>query len=995
MISIGKISSVDQAVRYLREAIADHQLEYYTARGESPGRWAGRGAEALGLHGEVTDTDFGAVLHGKHPSTGEELGRHWARQRVVAFDIAVSAPKDVSILYALGDERTRETILRIHRDGVAAATGYLQDNAGWGRQFSTESKRAEPVRASLVMPEFLHRTARPVTDPATGAVTVDPQLHTHVTIPNWAQRPDGSWGQLLSEPLYRHAAAAGAIAQAVWRDGLVRELGVSAVVDGNGCFSMVGVTEAQRREFSRRSLQIEAMEQALDLQSRPAREVAKLGTRESKHCIPASVDLFAQWRERAASVGLDSTSLDGLMHREPAALSARDLDVESPAQLLGRHGLTAQAATFTRRDLIRAVAAHAPLGMGRPQLEAIADRVLADATAVVPLPPPGTGGETQAEALRRWTESAHDLRYTTPEMLALERRMLRTAQDRRDAGARVATPEHVGAALDARPTLTQDQRVMVETVCRSPAGVVVVEGAAGVGKTYALEAAREAFDASGVPTVGCAIAGRAAQGLEEGSSIRSWTVASLLNDLHLDTLPTGGVLVVDEAGMIGTRQLAELVELSARDHAKLVLVGDPRQLQPIDAGAPMRTLGDHVGKVVMTENVRQVAVWERAALALMRDAQAQTAYREYALHDRVHVEADAAHRRAAIVDDHRNLSAHGVDAVMLARSREDVALLNDAARAAALGDGRVNGPSLEVAGKEYRAGDRVICLANDRRGGITNGTRGVVVGVDRENRTLQLQRSDGQRLTIATTRYDAIDRGYALTVHKAQGMTADVALVMGSDGATRQWAYTAMSRGTLATHYYEVERPAERDRLGIKRWDEPPLTAEARTVSAWSRTEEKDSVLDYPDRYADAGETRLSIGAGLDTAPTDAQRELLAQLGSPELAPDATWIDASLAIDRGLGDAPGTRLGAWLHEMGLSEAAIDALVARAGTGADISPEDLLPEAVGVTAVGARTMTADDLLRAANAELDMELDAELDLEPDLEADLEIFEPWSLS
>src|ERR1039457_2944888 len=246
MISIGKLTSVEQAVRYLREAVAQQQLEYYTARGESPGRWNGPGAEVLGLRGEVIDTDFAAVLAGTHPRTGEDLGKHWRTQSVVAFDVAVSAPKDVSILYALGDEHTRATILRIHGEGVDAAADYLQANAGWARQFNPKTRTTDAVRAKLVMPEFVHRTARPVTDPGTGRVTVDPQLHTHITVPTWVQRPDGTWSQLYSEALYQHAAAAGAIAQAEWRDRLVRELGISTVVDGKGCFSIAGITEIAR-----------------------------------------------------------------------------------------------------------------------------------------------------------------------------------------------------------------------------------------------------------------------------------------------------------------------------------------------------------------------------------------------------------------------------------------------------------------------------------------------------------------------------------------------------------------------------------------------------------------------------------------------------------------------------------------------------------------------------------------------------------------------------
>jgi len=409
MISIGKLTSVEHAVRYLREAVAQQQLEYYTARGESPGRWAGPGAEALQLRGEVTDTDFAAVLAGTHPRTGEDLGKHWRRQTVVAFDVTVSAPKDVSMLYALGDERTRSTILRIHGEGVQAAAEYLQANAGWARQYNPDIKATEAVRAKLVMPEFVHRTARPVTDPATGIVTVDPQLHTHITVPTWVQRPDGSWSQLHSEPLFQHAAAAGAIAQAEWRDRLVRELGISTVVDGKGCFSIVGITAAQRREFSRRSLQIDAAAAAYDVTTRSGREVATLDTREGKHEVAATEDLFARWHERAASVGLDSETVHALLRRKPGALDPRRLDVQRSVDILGVHGLTARQATFTRRDLIRAVASHAPLGMSRVQLQATVDLILADRDTVEPLPPRLREGETEPEAMLRWAETGHDL----------------------------------------------------------------------------------------------------------------------------------------------------------------------------------------------------------------------------------------------------------------------------------------------------------------------------------------------------------------------------------------------------------------------------------------------------------------------------------------------------------------------------------------------------------------------------------------------------------
>ena len=223
-------------------------------------------------------------------------------------------------------------------------------------------------------------------------------------------------------------------------------------------------------------------------------------------------------------------------------------------------------------------------------------------------------------------------------------------------------------------------------------------------------------------------------------------------------------------------------------------------------------------------------------------------------------------------------------------------MLNELAHARSVAEGRVHGPALTVGDKEYQVGDRVICLANERSGAVSNGTRGVVTAVDVERQTLTLERPDKRQLTLDTTHYDAIDRGYALTVHKAQGMTADIALVVGSEGATREWAYTAMSRATLATHYYEVFKPPERDTLGVEHWKETSRSAEERTVQAWTRSELKELALDYPERYETT--ERITVEDDLRDLATDRQRALVEILGGTELAQEATRAEAGEEIDR-------------------------------------------------------------------------------------------------
>ena len=660
-------------------------------------------------------------------------------------------------------------------------------------------------------------------------------------------------------------------------------------------------------------------------------ELAVVSTRESKDEVAPTEDLFAQWRERAAGVGLDAISIQALLAREPAALQPRRLDVERSVELLGERGLTAQYATFTRRDVIRTVAAHAPLGMSRAQLEATAESILADREAVQPLVPHRLEGERDADAIARWVDTGHELRYTTPEMLVIERGMIATAQQRSAASVGVADRQEVDAAIAARPTLTADQRSMIRTVCQSPAGVVVVEGAAGVGKTFALDVCREAFEATGIQVVGCALAGRAADVLETGADIPTWTVTGMLNELHVDHLPPDGVLVVDEAGMIGDRELAELVSLAARDNAKLVVVGDPSQLQPIGAGAPMRTLGEHIGRVLVTENVRQKEPWERAALQLVRDGEARAAYDLYLSHGRIHVAQSVPERRAEVVAEHARLEARGVDAVILARRRDEVAALNELARARPSVAERVHGPALTIDGKEYQAGDRVICLANDRANGA------------RQQRHPRPGHRGGRRASDAHVGAPEISPGgprhHALRRHRPR-LRDDRAQGTGDDrrrrpcGGFRRRHPGVGVHGDVARHrgHPLLRRcPAARTGpLGVSHAPAATQPAEERIVHSWERSLQKESALDYPERYRETDRDHTVLAPDVYAPATEAQRAALADLGAPEPGEHATRLEAALAIDRWSEQASGTGLDQWLHETDAAEHRLEQLISDDG-----------------------------------------------------------------
>jgi ATP-dependent exoDNAse (exonuclease V) alpha subunit len=378
--------------------------------------------------------------------------------------------------------------------------------------------------------------------------------------------------------------------------------------------------------------------------------------------------------------------------------------------------------------------------------------------------------------------------------------------------------------------------------------VAVVIGQAGTGKTYALAAAREAWEGSGYRVVGAALARRAAIELEDGAGIESRSVAALLEELRTRpwrVLPRRSVLVIDEAGMVPTRALAEIVEHLERAGAKLVLVGDDRQLPEIGAGGTFGALARRLPTIELRENRRQVAVWEREALALLREGDADEAVRRYARHGRIVASEDGdAVRQRLVADWWKTGDPDG--AVMVAHRRRDVADLNGRAHALMRAAGVLG--QHEVAAGEVRvaAGDRVLLRRNDRRLGVVNGERGTVVGVNAGGELdveLRGRRVCLEREYVA----DSVTLGYAITGHAVQGMTCSQTFVLATDGLSKEWAYVAMSRGRDANRLYVTRearesaefapngdgtwRPADALRDGLTRSTAQELASERRRES--------------------------------------------------------------------------------------------------------------------------------------------------------------------
>src|SRR6266540_1403402 len=450
--------SVGREDYYVRE-VANNREEYLSGHGESPGRWLGRGAQALGQQGTATTEGFVNVFHGRHPETGELLGRAHGQRGVPAFDVVLRPTKSVSLLYGLGDARLASQVLDAHHEASREALGYLEEHVGARRGHGG----CDHVAGNgLLAVGFDHRTSR----------AGDPLLHTHVIVANRVQGPDGRWTALDGRDLWDHRLAADAIYRGAYQRALSRSLGVAWTdADRWGNREVAGVPSELLRAFSKRADAIDLEVERLEAQGRV--RTPKLvkwvvhATRQAKqHETPAT--LLERWRAEAAEHGVDApTMLRDVVGRrrdtDPAGATTTSPDHDSGGdphgeddleqgqatvalvfdRLAGPAGLTARASTFARQEVLAALGGQIA-GADRQRLESLADRFLAERAVSV------VADRTVEE--RRWS---------TPELLDTEHALVASALERRGEQTGVCSPETVRAALGEHPTVGEDQAGMV------------------------------------------------------------------------------------------------------------------------------------------------------------------------------------------------------------------------------------------------------------------------------------------------------------------------------------------------------------------------------------------------------------------------------------------------------------------------------------------------------------------------------------------------------
>lgn len=426
-------------------------------------------------------------------------------------------------------------------------------------------------------------------------------------------------------------------------------------------------------------------------------------------------------------------------------------------------------------------------------------------------------------------------RYSTAELIAVESSALALVERGRGVGAPTARAEEVGLADGvARLPLSPEQESMVRAVATSPDRVVCVVGLAGAGKTTATHALAEAFSATGAPVLGAAPSGVAAEKLQDETGIPATTLHRLLAEGSREGLPRGCVLVIDEAGMAETRVLGPVLEEVDRVEGKVVLIGDPHQLPAVGAGGLFAGIVERYGAVELGENRRQRDELEREALAAIRRGFGRDYLAFAERRERLVVsESPLATRTRLIADWWTVARDNPAGNVMIALRRRDVAELNALGRALMDSHGRLGHERVRVSGREFAAGDRIVCVRNSDGLGVRNGTRATVEAVDIERSALSVATDRGDRLTLHRRYLEAghVRHAYALTGHAGQGVTVERAFVLGSGEARLQeWGYVTLSRAREATRLYVTGSVRERESHFEDLDDRSPVTRFAQAL---------------------------------------------------------------------------------------------------------------------------------------------------------------------
>ncbi|KPN46516.1 MobF family relaxase [Mycobacterium intracellulare] len=732
-------------------------------------------------------------------------GRGFGKRSVHGFDLTFCAPKSVSLIRALrGDDVADKAVLSAHTTAIAEALEYLAAHAGYSRVHNPATGDKDLVRLpGLVAVAYQHETSR----------AGDPHLHTHVLVPNRQARADGKLVSIDGTSLYHEAKAAGVIYQATLRRELHRSLGLEwAPVDpGTGMAEIAGIDPASITAWSQRSTALRewaannlvVVDGAKVTQAQLA--AAQKATRPHKPEQLAWAQLAQSWRADARGLGQDRAAFVAARTARRARSAASKVPLDRRTLLGAAEAM--DKATFTRADLIELIGAQLPVdaeGSPREMVEAAVDAL---------------GLRVSAPRLAHQREG-HD-RFTLEAFLAEEQGVLDLV-DAHDVRAQIWVNEHDSAGL------SPDQERAVCNIAGSPWLVCPLSAPAGAGKTTSLRALASAARRFRGQVIVVAPTGKAVDvAIREGAGDVGYTVAKAVTALRDGTLSLRrpGVVIVDEAAMVGTDDLRRLLAATTKAGIKAVLVGDAHQLSPVKARGGMfaQLCTDLPWTQTLSEVWRMRDPAERSASLAVRDggpAPVRRAVDWYRANGRLHTGDDIAMAADALTA-YRGDVENGKDALLICDTKEMADALNRRVHDDTISS---QAPTVTAArGHRIAKGDVIISRRNDPTNPVhdaadfaktadpvRNGQRWRVFAVDSDHDRIAARRlSDGARVAFTGDYlHEHVTHGYAVTVHSAQGVTAEVTHAVLGENTSRNLLYVALTRGRESNGAYLYERRA-------------------------------------------------------------------------------------------------------------------------------------------------------------------------------------------
>jgi conjugative relaxase-like TrwC/TraI family protein len=853
-----------------REALPHRRDEYYVGTGSPDGNAGGgiwwSSGQTIVEHGAPVDAEvFRDLCAGLDPRTGDGprtakgLVRGAGEGHRAGWDITFSAPKTVGLLWAAGNERQRSIIQAAHRGAVDRALAFVEREGLLDVRLGAGGARRERPTDVLIAC-FDHVTSR----------EGDPNLHTHSVILNVALSADGRYRTLEPRSLYAWQKTVGAayrmhLSEELHRAGfLVRQAGRSQ-------FEIAGIRQDLIDRFSKRGAQIEAVVgDRADVSGRQ-KEIANLATRQGKELVPTGDALEARWREEFADDRdlLWNQALTSERGRQHAVVpnqpsSNRDhlnpgeggahledfpvtpeVDGASPVARAASELLHHEIVIDRRRVLERAFALASLEGCGE-------QAVLNELTSL----------EAQNRLLPLATDATRDAVWTTPELARLETEMLDAVQR---ANERVwLTEEAIETALLHSPHLAGEQIEAVRAA-GTRNGVALLQAGAGTGKTTTARPIVEAAELSGLKVLGLAPSWVAADELRKSTGIPAVAIAKWLHGRkHGVALPLDEhtLVIVDEASMVGTRDMAAILIAARQTKAKVLLVGDQRQLEAVGAGGPLRIVADALNREATLAQVRrQQIAWQREASIAMSKGDVATGVQAYFDHGAI----ETAEGRDATLA--RSISAwaelrrrHRGDVLMITRRNKDVADLNRSARALLKAEGRLAHkeimlPSINREGKIVQipiaVGDSLRFGQSHPALALRNGSLLTVKAVINRGDSARviLQFSDKRQIEVdwhelapvyrGTIRPPRIVHAYASTVYGAQGRTVAASVYTAIIDTDARELYVALTRHAEDMKIIVAQEAGSR---GIA----PTMGMASHRLMRWSQTAgQKRNVIDF------------------------------------------------------------------------------------------------------------------------------------------------------